>query len=186
MDILNVVNGYLKAALWASTDGNELLDRHFTIEDFSYGSHMEAQSICLAFVTACQRLLDGIEDEQIGHDLWLTRNHHGTGFWDRGLRPVGDQLSAVALAFGEDTVYVGDDRKLHFENEGRAEPGKGGDNPVKFVVRCEDFETSKSRGRDEAESILEKIETDGHCPLPHEIVEVPDNYVSRISGSRLR
>lgn len=121
MDVKAVVDGYLSAALWTATNGNdEPLDQlGFTTEDFDYDSQMEAQSICLGFVTACQWVLGGIEDEQIGHDLWLTRNHHGTGFWDRGLGSVGDQLAAVASVFGEDTVYVGDDHKLHFENEGR-------------------------------------------------------------------
>ena len=28
-------------------------------------------------------LWDAIVDDQAGHDLWLTRNGHGAGFWDR-------------------------------------------------------------------------------------------------------
>lgn len=39
-------------------------------------------------------------DEQIGHDLWLTRNGHGAGFWDRRL-PNGDALSMIARRMGE-------------------------------------------------------------------------------------
>lgn len=27
--------------------------------------------------------LDKYDPTQVGHDLWLTRNHHGAGFWDR-------------------------------------------------------------------------------------------------------
>lgn len=26
---------------------------------------------------------DRLDPAQLGHDLWLTRNGHGTGFWDR-------------------------------------------------------------------------------------------------------
>ncbi len=26
---------------------------------------------------------DDLDESQLGHDLWLTRNGHGTGFWDR-------------------------------------------------------------------------------------------------------
>lgn len=26
---------------------------------------------------------DNLDRKQLGHDLWLTRNGHGTGFWDR-------------------------------------------------------------------------------------------------------
>src|SRR3990172_722524 len=40
----------------------------------------------------CRNFLQAIKDlpearnfdpKQLGHDLWLTRNGHGTGFWDR-------------------------------------------------------------------------------------------------------
>lgn len=27
--------------------------------------------------------LDDLDPEQLGHDLWLTRNGHGVGYWDR-------------------------------------------------------------------------------------------------------
>lgn len=31
--------------------------------------------------------------EAVGHDLWLTRNGHGVGFWDRGMGRVGKRLT---------------------------------------------------------------------------------------------
>lgn len=40
----------------------------------------------------------GLTGEQVGHDLWLTAQHHGTGFWDRGLGTVGDRLTELAHA----------------------------------------------------------------------------------------
>lgn len=56
--------------------------------------------------------------EQIGHDLWLTRNGHGAGFWDRfggeqeGAR-VGRYLTEQARPYGESYLYIGDDGKVH-------------------------------------------------------------------------
>lgn len=44
---------------------------------------------------------------QFGHDLALTRNHHGAGFWDRGLGFSGDLLSGWASSLG--TLNVFDD-----------------------------------------------------------------------------
>jgi len=42
---------------------------------------------CRQFLWAIERdPVEGLEDldpEQLGHDLWFTRNGHGTGFWDR-------------------------------------------------------------------------------------------------------
>ena len=44
--------------------------------------------------------------EGLGHDLWLTRNGHGAGFWDRGLGHLGERLSDAARSLGEATSYV--------------------------------------------------------------------------------
>jgi len=46
--------------------------------------------------------------EQHGHDFALTRNHHGTGFWDRGYGDVGDRLTQAAQAYGEHSVLTDD------------------------------------------------------------------------------
>ena len=42
--------------------------------------------------------------KQLGHDLWLTRNGHGTGFWDRPEiygEANADLFSRLARAMGE-------------------------------------------------------------------------------------
>lgn len=49
----------------------------------------------------------------VGHNYLLSRNGHGTGFWDRGLGTVGDELHANAKAAGEFDLYPGDDGKLY-------------------------------------------------------------------------
>ncbi len=63
-----------------------------------------------------------------GHDLWLNRNGHGTGFWDRDLRQGGTKaeaeflekvrrrLSDAAHKLGPSTLYVGDDGKVYADN----------------------------------------------------------------------
>jgi hypothetical protein len=57
--------------------------------------------------------------EQVGHDIWLTRNRHGAGFWDRGYGPIGVGLTEAANALGEDNVWIDQAGELHFETEGR-------------------------------------------------------------------
>ena len=118
-DIDTVVEHYMVAALWSSTndealdsdgslldnDESEYMDGKYSIDDFS----SEAYEACLAdvegFIEAAGSLLDGLDDEMIGHDIWLTRNGHGAGFWDRGYGEVGDQLSDIARAMGEVNLY---------------------------------------------------------------------------------
>ena len=58
------------------------------------------------------------DETNIAHDLWLTRNGHGTGFWDRQLGisgEVGDALTTIAESFKPMNVVVGEDGKLHLE-----------------------------------------------------------------------
>jgi hypothetical protein len=57
--------------------------------------------------------INGYDMERAGTDFWLTRNHHGAGFWDRGLGDVGDKLTANSHPYGETDLYVGDDGKLY-------------------------------------------------------------------------
>jgi hypothetical protein len=64
----------------------------------------------------CERINRVTDDPPIAyaaHDFWLTRNHEGAGFWDRGLGSLGDDLTNGADAYGECWLVVGDDGKLY-------------------------------------------------------------------------
>lgn len=77
------------------------------------GRQMEAD--CLKFFDENYEDIKG-ELHQAGHDFWLTRNHHGTGFWDRGHPDeLGDRLTAAAEKFGDFSLYVGDDGQVYGE-----------------------------------------------------------------------
>jgi hypothetical protein len=70
----------------------------------------------------CRSFLDFVEaqsidhsawdETQLGHDFWLSRNGHGTGFWDRGL-PNGDTLHVAAKTFGECHLELGDGGQIY-------------------------------------------------------------------------
>lgn len=49
-----------------------------------------------------------------GHDLWLTRNHHGAGFWD-GDWPyrIGVFLTECCNRIGALEIYEGDDGRIY-------------------------------------------------------------------------
>lgn len=56
--------------------------------------------------------------EQVAHDFVLTRNGHGTGFWDRGLGAVGLRLTDAAKAYGSANAaliaaWKDDDGEIH-------------------------------------------------------------------------
>ena len=112
MNITNLVRQYLETALWSSTDEEgSPLDDQFDIDDFAPEAVQQAEKDCHSFIT--HNDVGDLDDGAVGHDFWLTRNHHGAGFWDRGLGALGDRLTKEAHVYGSCDVYVGDDGKLH-------------------------------------------------------------------------
>jgi|SRR3972149_3149972 len=116
------LRGYLVAALWSSNDnsddsGGEPLDKNYSIDDISDESLAKAISDVNKFIKENRAALDGTgaDDDQNGHDFWLTRNRHGVGFWDRNYGEVGDTLTEASHKFGEVYAYVGDDGKIYFD-----------------------------------------------------------------------
>jgi hypothetical protein len=116
-----VLAGYITCALWASTDqtdeqGGNPLDANYSIGDIELSARTQMESECREFLTTneedIERFCDKHSLEQVGHDLWLTRNHHGAGFWDRDEGKVGDKLTTAAHALGESDLVVYDDGKL--------------------------------------------------------------------------
>lgn len=56
---------------------------------------------------AAHAYVEALGLEQFGHDMTLTRNHHGAGFWDRGLGEIGDVLTEWAHGLGSLHVFHG-------------------------------------------------------------------------------
>lgn len=116
MNLETVFQHYLVAALWSSTDDNgDPLDDAHGIGNIAPESVAAMREDVADFINAQQIDLDasGLCDEQIGHDFWLTRNHHGAGFWDRGLGAVGRRLTDACQPYGRVDLYVGDDGRVY-------------------------------------------------------------------------
>ena len=110
---------YLLAALWATTDwtnGDRPLDDTHDTEDIA--NPEVAGEDCEAFLadnkTDLQTCIDqyGATWEQHGRDFLLTRDGHGTGFWDRGYGAIGKRLTDACRPYGDSGLYVGDDGKV--------------------------------------------------------------------------
>lgn len=130
-DVAEVAKGYLDAALWSSTDdrypeGEEIEGDDYHGEPFDNWADAWSCSerlLCHCLETACRFLAEvgndfglycetsdyreseGSVATYFGHDLWLTRNGHGAGFWDRGLGELGDRLSEAARLLGGVDLY---------------------------------------------------------------------------------
>lgn len=80
---------YIACALWSSTDnadesGGEPLDKNYDAEDIAPDTLARMIRDCEAFQYQHVGALIGSElsDDRAGHDFWLNRNGHGSGFWD--------------------------------------------------------------------------------------------------------
>jgi len=122
----NMLRGYLEAALWASGEDGEF-DSMSIETDISPESILKSKEDLKMFLDKAGdevyearwgEFLTGegsMTQDQIGHDFFLTRNHHGAGFWDRGIGEIGEALTRVSEEMGEVMVYQGDDGKIHIE-----------------------------------------------------------------------
>ena len=121
--------GYISAALWT-------FDENAPSGDYSISGRIEElfplidQDTLQKIRNACnefqEKHIDLLgqagDDSQNGHDFWLSRNHHGAGFFDRdydnevegSYLSVGDTLQKHAQSCGQCDVYYGDDGNIYF------------------------------------------------------------------------
>lgn len=83
-DIQVMTDAYIEAIYFTDTGDNDQPSSHQELTPLCY---QQAYVSCHNFYTAVTHSLgvnhNCIDWRQAGHDLWLTRNGHGTGFWDR-------------------------------------------------------------------------------------------------------
>lgn len=108
---------FLETALWAECDhdkeNNPPLDQDFSITDFAEETVLKLKEDCDSFREANAELLKQAgDDEQNGHDFWLSRNGHGVGFFDRNYGEVGNKLHDAIKPYGSVFLYV-QDGKIH-------------------------------------------------------------------------
>jgi hypothetical protein len=149
-DTDEVLRNYIGCALWSTTDestpeGGEPMDANYGPEDIAPDSLARMREDVVAFLATIERERPGVttmmegtapwsDPGQVGYDLWLTRNHHGTGFWDRwyaydawtdgdGVEhpargnavnaELGDYLTKHAEDMGSADLLIGDDGQVH-------------------------------------------------------------------------
>lgn len=65
---------------------------------------------CQAFQESNTADLADADPAQAGHDFWLTRNHHGAGFWDGDYpKEIGKRLTDAAHVYGEVNVWYNEE-----------------------------------------------------------------------------
>lgn len=108
----DVLKGFVSCGMWLAQDDidSEALSIDFVEDSLEF----------------CQQAIDSVElkdqalylsgafdSVQFGHDLFLTCNGHGVGFWDRELGALGERLTAISEALGGFDLYLGDDELIY-------------------------------------------------------------------------
>lgn len=122
MKLTDIEESYIECALWASTDeaGNPLGDA-YSIHDIDTDGLRNARAYCRCFEDLCADAdlpfpppyghPQYTDEEMCGHDIFLTQNGHGAGFWDRGLEH-GDRYTELAKGLGEAYVLETDENEI--------------------------------------------------------------------------
>lgn len=140
----SMLNGYIEAALWASINSDDEsthyeqdftghpMSKQFTLAMrkrlASVLSKRHTRVLLNAYIDAYILHYDDARTtaiyNQFGHDLWLTENGHGAGFWDRDYLEVfpectdGDSLGDAltkAVQYREGYLYLGDDGLVYIQ-----------------------------------------------------------------------
>ena len=120
----DIAQAYVEAACWSSLDPEtgEPLDSVDLAPGEAYLLGLQAARWARAnweLAEAGAKVLYGpgwTGWEGVGHNLWLSMQRHGTGFWDRGLGDLGDRLHEAALSLPEHAYgWIGEDGLGRFE-----------------------------------------------------------------------
>lgn len=103
------MESYFDALVWIACEDS--INEDHTIYNITQNGLETIVKECEAFQETHAELLEQAgDDSQNGHDLALTRNHCGAGFWDRGYsEEIGQALTNASQELGE--IY------LHSEND---------------------------------------------------------------------
>ena len=106
-----ILKSYLECALWVSE-----LDE-YTIEDISKESIEMSKADIIHFMNLVSKDYKTVEEElfncdeeYIGHNLFLSRNGHGAGFFDE----YRDRLQQYAKSLKPIEIWVGGDQIIYF------------------------------------------------------------------------
>ncbi len=113
-NIEEILNSYLETLIWSSSLEDES-ENSYTIHDIDETSIIKSKRDIVKFINLVSQDEEAIEEmntydeKSFGHYLALSRNGHGSGFFD----DYNDKLQDLARSLGQADLYVGDDDKLH-------------------------------------------------------------------------
>ncbi len=111
LNLPRVLKGFIGAGLWLEEGegGTEALSLHLVENALEFCEKAIVKTNEDDQIEYCATS----NSEQFGHDLFLTCNGHGVGFWDRDLGALGERLTNISEGLGVFELYVGDDGLMY-------------------------------------------------------------------------
>lgn len=98
MDLDTFTQAYVECLTWLQSETE--------FYNISRDDMNKIESDCAHFIKRAAKYLKGLDAAQCGHDFYLTRNGHGSGFWDRGYdEKISVMLCKISKDLGE--CYIG-------------------------------------------------------------------------------
>lgn len=118
-DLDEFVDAYIECALWSTTDnsdenGGEPFDTSYGPDDLTKETYRAMRKDCEDFLKENYEDIPRDRYKQAGHDFWLTREGHGSGYWDGGWpHAAGQRLTKSSKNYGSFNLMLGEDGKIH-------------------------------------------------------------------------
>jgi hypothetical protein len=116
IDIDEILDAYLEAAIFTeeNSDDNKDEDVDWNIYNFTDSARKRSKRDIEKFISKIgiskvTKAISEIGIKQFGHDIWYSRNGHGTGFFDRDYS-YSEELQNAARKLGEVNLIVNGDK----------------------------------------------------------------------------
>jgi hypothetical protein len=115
------LQAYLACLIWTGLDWADAtgpngdprqLDETYDVDDIPSDVVTHLSEELQDFLRSNWSDVASMDPEQVGHDFCLSRNGHGTGFWDRGDGERGRRLHEATKPYGSLDLQVADDGSL--------------------------------------------------------------------------
>lgn len=116
-DLDDFTRAYVEAMLWSSTDDDgENYDKNYEAADLVPESMADIVEECQWFQETYAEYI-GDKSKEAGHDFWLTRAGHGSGFWDGDWDdPAGTELNEACKPFKENAMVWAENYNLYYQS----------------------------------------------------------------------
>jgi hypothetical protein len=122
-NLRDFIRGYIGCLYWTEDfgeeKGNRKLSTESSIKCFIECKEFVNRAVGYAIKNSSMEVKYGLipkgKFEQAGHDFYLNRNGHGTGFWDKPEiygEEICQVLDKLSKDFGEVYVYISDDNEI--------------------------------------------------------------------------